>query len=381
MLTYVTLFSSAGVGCYGLKQAGFECIATNELQPKRMSIQKANHKCKYPTGYIVGDARNQSVKDLIMAEIDMWKDKHDIGDVDVVFATPPCQGRSTANYKKNDHEQIRNSLVVEAIKMVQTIKPNVFVFENGRAFLKSICTDIDGSDMTIYQCINKHLGNDYIIHAEVINFMDYGVPSSRPRTLVIGVKNELGINPLQLFPTQQKQITLREAIGHLSPLMYGERDQKDPLHFARPYPKYMFEWIKDLKEGETAFDNPEETKPYSVDKSGNKVINKGAYMGNKYRRLFLDKPCACIATRSGCLSSQDTIHPVDNRVLSIRELMILMTIPSSFTWSFLDCMLTVDYAPEYLKKNECLIRKCIGEAVPTHIVHDIALHIKEALNK
>ena len=31
MKTYVSLFSSAGIGCYGFKQAGFECIATNEF--------------------------------------------------------------------------------------------------------------------------------------------------------------------------------------------------------------------------------------------------------------------------------------------------------------------------------------------------------------
>lgn len=31
MKTYISLFSSAGVGCYGFMLEGFECIATNEL--------------------------------------------------------------------------------------------------------------------------------------------------------------------------------------------------------------------------------------------------------------------------------------------------------------------------------------------------------------
>lgn len=35
-LTYISLFSSAGVGCYGFKQNGFECIATNEILTKRL---------------------------------------------------------------------------------------------------------------------------------------------------------------------------------------------------------------------------------------------------------------------------------------------------------------------------------------------------------
>ena len=48
--TYISLFSSAGVGCYGFKQEGFECIATNELLEKRLNIQKLNKKCKFESG-------------------------------------------------------------------------------------------------------------------------------------------------------------------------------------------------------------------------------------------------------------------------------------------------------------------------------------------
>lgn len=40
--TYISLFSSAGIGCYGFKLEGFECIATNELITRRLEIQKFN---------------------------------------------------------------------------------------------------------------------------------------------------------------------------------------------------------------------------------------------------------------------------------------------------------------------------------------------------
>ena len=46
-LTYISLFSSAGVGCYGFKMEGFECIATNELIERRLNIQKINKKCPH----------------------------------------------------------------------------------------------------------------------------------------------------------------------------------------------------------------------------------------------------------------------------------------------------------------------------------------------
>lgn len=379
-LTYISLFSSAGVGCYGFKQQGFECIATNELLADRLNVQRANNKCKYENGYILGDITSDSTKDALMKEISFWRDFEGIKDVDVVFATPPCQGMSTANYKKNEHEQIRNSLVVEAIKLVKDIQPKIFVFENVRAFMKTICTDINGEEITIRDSIYRNLSAEYNIYYKVINFKDYGVPSSRPRTIVIGTRRDLlNVSPLNLFPAKQAEITLREAIGDLPHLGFAERDENDPLHFARPFPDYMLPWIKDLEEGESAFSNTDDKKPFKINKNGERVILKGAYMGNKYRRLCWDKPCSCIATRNDQLASQDTIHPVDNRVLSIRELMRLMTIPDTFLWSETDKELTPKNSSAYLKANELNIRRCIGEAVPTNIIYQIAGNIKTLL--
>ena len=376
--TYISLFSSAGVGCYGFKMNGFRCVATNELLEARLNIQRANDKCEYEDGYICGDARSEDTHSRIMAEIEHWRMERNLRQVDVVFATPPCQGMSTANYKKTDHEQVRNSLVVEAIKMIKMIRPKVFVFENVRAFMKSICTDLSGEDMLIKDSIYGNLSDSYNIYWKVINFKDYGVPSSRPRTIVIGTSRDMRhVTPLHLFPTRCKEIALKDSIGAFPRLNYCEKDSVDPFHFARPFPEYMLEWIKDLKEGETAFDNPDDKKPCTFDKDGNRVINKGAYMGNKYRRLIWDRPGACIATRSDVMSSQDTIHPCDNRVLSIRELMTLMTIPNEFKWTDHDNLLTVENSDEYLKENEGNIRRCIGEAVPTHIGCVIDEKIKE----
>lgn len=66
-LTYISLFSSAGVGCYGFKMEGYDCIATNELIERRLEIQKFNKKCKYDTGYICGDITDISVKKSYIA--------------------------------------------------------------------------------------------------------------------------------------------------------------------------------------------------------------------------------------------------------------------------------------------------------------------------
>ena len=72
-LTYISLFSSAGVGCYGFKQEGFDCIATCELIEQRLNVQKANKKCKYESGYIAGDLTKDETKEKLFAEINKWK--------------------------------------------------------------------------------------------------------------------------------------------------------------------------------------------------------------------------------------------------------------------------------------------------------------------
>lgn len=96
---------------------------------------------------------SQETKDKVFAELDLWKNTFNVTDLDVLIATPPCQGMSVANHKKKD-ELKRNSLVVESIKMVDAIKPKFFIIENVRAFLKSICTDVDGKDKVIKEAIN-----------------------------------------------------------------------------------------------------------------------------------------------------------------------------------------------------------------------------------
>nr|WP_241214330.1 DNA cytosine methyltransferase [Vibrio alfacsensis] len=168
MFTYVSLFSSAGVGCFGLKELGFKCIATAELLEKRINIQKYNNKCEFESGYICGDLTQPKTHDALYAEINAYKHLKNIKDVDLVVATPPCQGMSVANHKKNE-ELGRNSLVVESLRIVKEQKPRFFIFENVRAFLKSTCTDLDGVDKPINEAIHTNLAPDYLIESKVLN--------------------------------------------------------------------------------------------------------------------------------------------------------------------------------------------------------------------
>ncbi len=377
-LTYISLFSSAGIGCYGFKQQGFKCIATNEYLEKRIKIQQYNNKCEFDSGYIQGDLSTKEIQDKIYKELD----NNNIKDLDVLIATPPCQGMSVANHKKNN-ETKRNSLVVESIKIVSKIKPKFFIFENVRAFLNTICTDTDDFDKPIEESIELNLGGDYNILSKVVNFKEYGSQSSRTRTLVIGTRKDLvNISPYQLFPKQQKAKKLKALIADLPSLKLMGEISDDIYHSYRNFDTKMLPWIENIKEGQSAFDNDEPQRiPHKI-VDGKRVFNKNKN-GDKYSRWYWDKEAPCIHTRNDILASQSTIHPSDNRVFSIRELMRMMTIPSEFKWSKtdIDILNNLSYEEKkgYLKQDELNIRHCIGEAVPTRIFDTIAQNIKKVL--
>ncbi len=74
-LTYISLFSGAGVGCYGFKMENFDCVATVELIERRLNVQKFNKKCIYESGYITGDLTKENTKQKVFDEVDFWKGK------------------------------------------------------------------------------------------------------------------------------------------------------------------------------------------------------------------------------------------------------------------------------------------------------------------
>lgn len=280
----------------------------------------------------------------------------------------------------------RNSLVVESIEIIQTIRPRIFIFENVQAFQKTVCTTKSGENITIGDYIRDALGGEYLITGRILNFMNYGSNSSRTRTLVIGVDKEYKnlFTPYELFPSYRTERTLREVIGNgrFKPLEWGEICQTDFYHAFRTYDLKMRPWIHDLKEGESAFNNKDPQKrPHRI--VNGQMIENTQKNRDKYTRQRWDRFIQCVHTRNDLLAAQNTIHPDEDRVFSIRELMEMMSIPYEFRW--------VDYSIEKLnslsdeqkhklyKENEVNIRQCLGEAVPTEVMRQIAQRIREEL--
>ena len=107
--------------------------------------------------------------------------------------------------------------------------------------------------------------------------------------------------------------------------------------------------------------------------------------GDKYTRQYWDKVAPCIHTRNDQLASQNTVHPKEDRVFSVRELMKIMTIPDEFKWVNFS-LEELNALPEknkkaLLKKEEIKIRQSIGEAVPTNVFFQIAENIKKFMEQ
>ena len=207
--------------------------------------------------------------------------------------------------------------------------------------------------------------------------------------------------------THKKWLTLRDSIGNLPPLdaIEGKNDRTDFNQFHRiPImdPK-KYEWIRNTKEGDTAFNNQcinpscmyqgnakhgtkyvdginkfnTETplycekcgsllpRPSTVDKKTGKLrIMKG--FTSAYKRMNWDIPSSTLTMNFPYVSSDNKVHPSQNRTLSIYEAMVLQTI-SEYNFSFIE-------GDKYVSDN--LVIETIGESVPPRLIELIVINIK-----
>lgn len=95
---------------------------------------------------------------------------------------PPCQGFSTAGPRNADDP--RNRLVFNYLRIVETLKPRWFVFENVEGLLTS------GKGRDIAALVGEFLRIGYSVRLEKVNLAGHGVPQTRKRVLIVG--NRMG---------------------------------------------------------------------------------------------------------------------------------------------------------------------------------------------
>lgn len=366
----LSLFANVGVAEAYFAEIGINMKLANEIDEKRAKFYQE----VYPeTEMICGDITSPEIRsEIVLKSINE--------DINFIIATPPCQGMSVAG-NRNELDE-RNQLIYYAIDVIKQVMPKFILLENVPRQLKTKIV-INGEIVYIPEYIKLELGDMYKFNNDtLIKAKDYGVPQLRERNIYLLVRKDIDIS--WELPPKQKEITLQEAIGHLPSL---DPYLREGLDFTlEKFPDFLnkkeaglkvskwhnppvhswkhVEWMMHTPTGISAIFNE---RYYPQKPDGSKIVAHH----NHYRRLSWDKPSRTITQNNGVISSLACGHPgrylgkdengddiySDPRVLSIYELLIVMSLPVD--WNI----------PDWA--NESFIRNVIGEGIPSKLVKEL----------
>ena len=256
--------------------------------------------------------------------IDVWV-KEALGDNTtwVLIGGPPCQAYSRAGRSRlrgKDPEAFesdkRHFLYTEYLRIIQKFEPSVFVMENVKGMLNSkhggsriferILADLsapkDGLSYQIRSLVvdgNDLQPNDYVIEAD-----DYGVPQSRHRVFLFGIRSDvaaatpaLAQNPRKfLLKKARPKVGVDAALSGLPPLR--SRLSKEPdsheawLRVIKEAPTSLKSWRLPLRSKIEALMASSVKQAEYLESSGGTFIpmtvTPGAEMPNELRSWYLD---------------------------------------------------------------------------------------------
>lgn len=143
---------------------------------------------------------------------DYKKDK-----IDLLVGGSPCQAFSAvgAKYGLND---TRGTLFYEFARIVKETQPKVFIYEN----VRGLTTHDDGHTWEVMRSVFENDLNYRIAEPQVLNASDYGIPQSRRRLFVIGIREDINCKdfvypePVELQYCMQDFLEDNCAAGHFT---------------------------------------------------------------------------------------------------------------------------------------------------------------------
>ncbi len=196
----IDLFAGAGGLSLGLEQAGFDVLASVEIDP----VHSCVHKFNFPYCEVLAKPIEQVSASCIQKAANLKS--HDR--IDLVAGGAPCQGFSLIGQRALDDP--RNQLVKEFIRIVNELRPSYFLFENVKGltigkhkhFLEEIIQELES------------IGYQILKPWKVLNAKNYGIPQSRERLFLIGARKGF---TLPEYPQSElyEPINCEEALGDL----------------------------------------------------------------------------------------------------------------------------------------------------------------------
>jgi len=194
----ISLFSGLGGDSLGLKNAGCELVAFNELN----NTFCESHEENFPNCERIHENNVNDITKITDETFASYK-----GKADIVFAGFPCQGFSQAG-KKMDNDP-RNTLFREFLRVARLTEPSMIIGENVKGLLsRKTSTGEPYVDVIVSEF--QKLGYE-VIH-KVMQAHKHGVPQKRERLLIVGVKpdNPYGWKPA--FPDELSGVPNLENI-------------------------------------------------------------------------------------------------------------------------------------------------------------------------
>ena len=153
-----------------------------------------------------------------------------------IIGGPPCQGFSSVGKREGSDE--RNSLYLEYVRFVNTVKPDFFILENVKGLLT-----LNGGKYK-EDIIDRFTELGFNVSFKVLKASDFGIPQHRERVFFVGLRrNVFGNDVFFPFPTRRNElVTTSDAISDLPSL-----DSHELLDFYRTPPqcKYQIEMRRD----------------------------------------------------------------------------------------------------------------------------------------
>ena len=299
-MNVVSLFSGAGGLDLGFVMAGHNIVWANDLYEDAVETYRYNLG-----GHIICED---------IAKINT----KDIPECDIIIGGFPCQGFSVANMKRHANDE-RNELYKQLIRVIKAKKPKFFLAEN----VKGLISLGKGSIFNMILSDFSQLG--YKVSYKTLNAADYGVPQTRQRVIIVGIREDVKFKYVFPHPTHEKSgknglprwISVGEAISNIpDPDLPNDR----PNH---EYSKYKLQF--------------------------------NGYLG--HRALDPEKPAPTVTARGDNRGGVVILpHPNGKRRMSCRELAAVQSFPLNYKFF----------------GNRSSVYRQIGNAVPPLLGYAVA---------
>jgi DNA (cytosine-5)-methyltransferase 1 len=216
-LRAVSLFSGCGGFDWGATKAGVKIIWANDIDPH---AEAAYRKIFPDVNFVSGDITN--IKKFPKA--------------DVLIGCYPCTGFSEGSRRRFKHgNKIRkrnlfandgNFLYREFLRALKQVNPKYLFVEN----VKGMLTAEEG--WFLKQQLRGFRRHGYRVKFQLLNASNFGVPQSRKRVFIVGIRKNVKYKydfpaPTHGIKGKLPFVVLRDAIGRMKKNPKGEFSKKD----------------------------------------------------------------------------------------------------------------------------------------------------------